>query len=134
MMHGAARMTIKYLMYSTAVAAGLISGSAVAHHSFAMFDNTRTVTLQGTVKDWQWTNPHTWIVLTVMNEKTQQVEEWGLEGLPTPGMARRGWSRKALAVGDKIEVDIYPLKNGAPGGAIVRARKDGHEIGAPPPT
>ncbi|MDP9084067.1 MAG: DUF6152 family protein [Pseudomonadota bacterium] len=126
-------MTIKCL-YPAAAAAILVSGGAVAHHSFAMFDNSHTVTVQGTVKDWQWTNPHTWIVLMVMNEKTQQLEEWGLEGLPTPGMARRGWSRKALKVGDKIEVDIYPLKNGANGGAIVKARADGREIGSPPPT
>ncbi len=46
---------------------------------------------------------------------THQLEEWGLEGLPTPGMARRGWSRKALKAGDKIEFDIFPLKNGANG-------------------
>jgi len=127
-------MSIKCLLYCTAVTAALLSGGAGAHHSFAMFDNTHPLTLQGTVKDWQWTNPHTWIVLMVMNEKTHQLEEWGLEGLPTPGMARRGWSRKALKVGDKIEIDIFPLKNGANGGAIVRARVDGHEIGAAPPT
>ena len=51
----------------------------------------------------------------VMNEKTHQLEEWGLEGLPTPGMARRGWSRKALKAGDKIEIDFFHLNNGANG-------------------
>ncbi len=110
---------------------GLVGSNVEAHHSFGMFDNSKTVTLQGTVKDYQWTNPHVWLVVTVMNEKTHEAEDWGLEGLPTPGMARRGWSRKALNPGDKIEVDIFPLRNGANGGALVKARVDGHEIGTP---
>lgn len=70
---------MKAAAYTVALAAALTATAASAHHSGAMFDRSKEVTLSGVVKDWQWTNPHTWLLLDVVNEKGLTVE-WGLEG------------------------------------------------------
>ena len=95
------------------------SGSATAHHSFAMFDNTKDTTLVGVVKEFQWTNPHTWLQLMV-DENGQQVE-WSIEGSSPNGLARRGWTRTSFKPGDKVTVVIHPLKDGTKGGSYVKA-------------
>jgi uncharacterized protein DUF6152 len=107
----------------------ILAAPAFAHHSFAMFDMTQTVTLTGTVKSYQWTNPHVWIELMVMNPKTNETELWGLEGLSTSIMSRRGWTRKSLMAGDMVEIDIHPLKTGGNGGSVMKARVGHTEIG-----
>ena len=94
-----------------------------------MFDTTKTVTLTGTIKSYQWTNPHVWIDLMVLNPKTNELELWGLEGLSTSLMARRGWSRKSMTAGDKVEIDIHPLKAGGNGGSVIKARVGDTQIG-----
>jgi len=86
----------------------------LAHHGFDMFDQKHAVTLQGTVKDWQWTNPHTWIQLNV--EHDGKVTEWSLEGVSISQLGRQGWKRDFIKVGDKLTVEIFPLRNGKPGG------------------
>jgi hypothetical protein len=112
------------------VLAGLfLAAPSFAHHSFAMFDTTKTVTLTGTIKSYQWTNPHVWIDLMVLNPKTKELELWGLEGLSTSLMARRGWSRKSMTAGDKVEIDIHPLKAGGNGGSVIKARVGDTQIG-----
>jgi Family of unknown function (DUF6152) len=90
-----------------------------AHHSFAMFDNTKEVELQGSIKEFQWTNPHIWIQLMV-NEGGKEVE-YSIEGSSPNGLARRGWTRSILKPGDKIKIIIHPLKEGAAGGSFVKA-------------
>ena len=85
-----------------------------AHHGFDMFDQKHALTLQGTVKDWQWTNPHTWIQLNV--EQDGKITEWSLEGVSISQLARQGWKRDFIKVGDKISVEVFPLRNGKPGG------------------
>ena len=86
----------------------------LAHHGFDMFDQKHAVTLKGTVKDWQWTNPHTWIQLNV--EQDGKVTEWSLEGVSISQLGRMGWKRDFIKIGDKITVEIFPLRNGKPGG------------------
>ncbi len=118
------------------VAAGLLAAPAAAdaHHSFAMFDHARKITLSGTVKDWQWVNPHTWLQLTVPAADGAGVE-WRIEGRSPNVLSRRGWTRKVLAPGDKVTVVIYPLKSGEPGGAFVRLKlANGTELNADTPT
>lgn len=88
----------------------------VAHHSTAMFDFTKTVTLEGTIKDFQWTNPHTWTVLTVDGKAAG---EYGLEGMSPNYLAREGWSKRSLKPGDKVKMEVYPLKDGRKGGFMV---------------
>lgn len=112
-----------------AVAALLLAPVALsAHHGFDMFDQKHAVMLQGTVKDWQWTNPHTWIQLNV--EQDGKVTEWSLEGVSISQLGRQGWKRNFIKIGDKITVEIFPLRNGKPGGQWNRVYDaDGKEIG-----
>lgn len=93
---------------------------AVAHHSFAMYDKSKETWLQGTVKDFQWRNPHTFIQLVVPGKRAT---EWSLEGGSPNILARNGWKRTALTPGDKIKVLIYPLKSGEPGGSFLEIHK-----------
>ena len=91
---------------------------ALAHHSFAMFDGNRTMTIEGTVKEFTWTNPHAWIVMMVSDAQGQP-QQWALE-LPAPGnLAGRGWLPKSLTPGMKVSAVIHPLKNGGPGGSCL---------------
>lgn len=115
----------------TAAAAGLVicaATPALAHHSFALFDQSKSSVLVGTVKEFQWTNPHVWVQLNVPGPNGV-VQEWGIEG-STPGiLGRRGWTRHSLQAGDKVSVTIHPLKNGEHGGSLVKvAKADGQVL------
>jgi hypothetical protein len=105
------------------------SGTAWAHHSFGMFDMQKTVTIIGTVKDFQWTNPHVWIDVVVPDATTNQSATWSVEGGSTAILMRMGWSRNALKPGDKVTVVLNPLRTGAIGGSLVSASIDGAPIG-----
>jgi len=106
---------------TVAVTAALLGGAsgAQAHHSFAMFDSQKEVTVQGQVKEFQWTNPHTWTQL-IVTENGKPVE-YGIEGGSPNGLARRGWSSTSLKPGDQVSITIHPLRNGQKGGAFMRA-------------
>ena len=107
----------------TAAAAALIgAGSAAAHHSTAMFDMKKDVVLQGTIKEFQWTNPHTWIVFDVPNA-SGGVDEYGIEGMSPNYLARNGWDKHTLSSGDKVELVLHPLKDGRKGGFNVSVKK-----------
>ena len=95
------------------IAASLIAAPAVAHHSFAMFDATKTVTMNGTVKSFEWTNPHMWLTVTV-DGTDHPLEMQGIAGA-----VRFGWKRDSVKSGDKITVDIHPLRDGTHGGQLV---------------
>lgn len=89
-----------------------------AHHSFAMFDFEKNVTIKATVKEFQWANPH--VVLYVYADAPQgkEPELWALE-LTSPGnLTRGGWTRKAFKTGDRVELEISPLRDGNRGGAF----------------
>ena len=111
--------------------AGLVLAAlpAGAHHSFAMFDFTRTVTIHGTVKEFQWTNPHTWIQLMVVDSSGKEAE-WSIEASSAITMSRQGWTRAALKPGDHVVVVIHPLKDGTRGGSLVSAEVNGQPIGS----
>jgi hypothetical protein len=101
------------------VAALAFAGTCDAHHSFAMFDRTKTVTLQGTVKEFQWTNPHCFIQLLVPSPDGP--EEWSIE-MHSPGaIYRRGWRPGTLKGGEKVTIVIHPVRDGTRGGQIVSA-------------
>ena len=99
-------------------AALLAAAPALAHHSFAMFDNQKDVTLQGTIKEFQWTNPHSWIQVLVPDASGKPVE-WSIEGGSPNGLARQGWHSTSLKPGDKVQVAIHPMKNGSAGGSLI---------------
>jgi len=96
------------------VAAGLCVWSlpVFAHHGTAEYDNTKTISLQGTVTALQYLNPHALILFTVKDHKGQAAD-WTAE-LQSPNLlSRRGWSRRTLKPGDQIIVTGHPVKNGA---------------------
>jgi hypothetical protein len=102
------------------IAALCLTAPGHAHHSFAMFDMQKTMTLQGTVREFQWTNPHCFIQLLVATP--QGPAEWSLEMHSPTASMREGWRRGSLKAGDRISVDIHPLRHGGHGGALVLAR------------
>jgi hypothetical protein len=94
----------------------LASGAVLAHHSFAMFDQEHPIQLNGAVKEYRYTSPHTFIILDVKQaDGTSQL--WNLEGGAPSGLIRDGWSSKTLKPGDELQMTIDPLRSGAPGGA-----------------
>jgi hypothetical protein len=93
---------------------------ALAHHSPAAFEATKTVTLVGTVKEFRWQNPHTWIEVLVPNEKGQEVL-WAVELTSPTYLIRAGWKSNTLKPGDKVTVVGRPLKSGEPGSAIFQS-------------
>jgi hypothetical protein len=93
-----------------------LGGTAVAHHSFAMFDTEHPLVLEGTVQEFKFTSPHTFILLQVKGEGGKAML-WNLEGQSPSALVRDGWSSKSLKSGDELKVKVSPLRSGAPGGA-----------------
>jgi hypothetical protein len=99
----------------------VIAPGASAHHSFAMFDKGHPVQLEGAVKSWEFTNPHSWLVMMVMKDgKPMQVS---VEGASVDTLIRQGFGPHTFVPGEKLNVTISPLKNGGVGGAFVKAIK-----------
>jgi len=108
-----------------------VSAAAHAHHSFAMFDNEKELTLEGTVKEFQWTNPHIWIQVNVKGADGKIVEH-SVEGGSPNGLRRQGWSKDTMKAGDKVVMKVHPFKDGSPGGSFMRATVNGAELGRQP--
>jgi hypothetical protein len=104
------------------------SSLAFAHHSFAMFDATKSISQQGIIKEVQWTNPHVWVRLAVQEDGKEVV--LGYEGAAIAVLKRVGWLRVSVNVGDKVTVVGHPYKDGRPGGSIDHlVLADGQKIG-----
>ena len=106
----------------------LSTGAAFAHHSFAMFDNGKEQTIEGEVKDFQWTNPHIWIQVNVKGTDGKTTE-YSIEGGSPNGLKRQGWTKKSINAGDKIVLKMHPLKDGTPGGSFMSAQVNGKTLG-----
>jgi hypothetical protein len=98
-----------------------------AHHSFAMFDATKSVTLTGIVRAFEWTNPHTWVRIEVAGANGA-LETWAVEGQSPNFLSRRAWSRDTIKPGDKLLIVIRPLKDGTKGGMFVSATLPSGEV------
>lgn len=108
-----------------------LGGPAFGHHSAAMFDQQKQVTLMGTVKLFQMTNPHCWIQVLVPSDNG--TEEWSIEMGGPPQLLRFGWKPGSLKPGDKITVIARPMKDGSKAGGFVSATgSDGKLIGRQP--
>ncbi len=115
-----------------AAAALIVPQVGSAHHSFAMFDNAKTVTISGTMKEFQWANPHVWVQVMVPGA-SGKAEEWSVEGGSPNILSRQGWRKTALVPGQKVTVKIHPLKSGANGGSLMSVTlPDGKVLGAGP--
>jgi hypothetical protein len=94
---------------------------ALAHHSFAMYDSTQLVVIHGTVKEFQWTNPHALLWVTGSTDGGSP-ELWTIELPTSPGnLTRMGWTKHSLAPGDPLTVEINPLRDGSHGGSFKKA-------------
>jgi Family of unknown function (DUF6152) len=104
---------LRVLLVGALLVAG---GPALAHHSFAMFDQEHAVEVEGVVQEFKFTNPHSFILLVVrQTDGTTMV--WNLEGTSPSGLVREGWSSRTLKPGDELKLIVWPLRSGAPGGA-----------------
>ena len=113
----------------TGVLLAAMASRALAHHSGAMFDQAKTVTLAGSIKEYQFTNPHAWIEVMVPDAKGKPVQ-WSIEGEAPLLMARIGLKPKALQPGQKVVLKAHPLRDGRPGGSFVNLTlEDGRVIG-----
>ena len=115
-------------MLATAVSLAA-AWSASAHHSAAMFDETKVVELSGTVKALQWTNPHIWLQVVV--EQDGRATEGSLEGGSPNSLSRKGWRSTTFKSGDVVTVRLRPMKDGTAAGSFIGAKfaADGHTVG-----
>jgi hypothetical protein len=104
-----------------AILLSALAGSAtpvMAHHSFAMYEPTKTLTFKGTVKTFQWTNPHVILWVLVQPDGGGGAQEWSLETTSPGVLTRAGWTRQSLKAGDKVSVTLSPLRDGSRGGSL----------------
>jgi len=109
-------MRVKFIL--AALAGGV--GIASAHHSAGAFDQSKTLTVHGTVKVFQWTNPHVWLWVDVPS-KNGTVTEWGFEAGPTNFLKRGGVHWDSLKAGDVVTVKFHPIRDGRAGGTFLGA-------------
>jgi Family of unknown function (DUF6152) len=104
-----------------------------AHHSFGLFDMSKSEEIEGTVIKLEWSNPHCWFFVMVAAPDGAQVS-YGFEMTSVGEMTRRGWNKSVLKPGDKVKVKFHPVRDGRPAGYIVAVMTaDGHFVGRPPP-
>src|SRR5436190_18642877 len=100
----------------------LLAGQTLfAHHSAAMFDNQKVKEISGTIKEFQWKNPHIWIQLNVQNGAGVK-EEWSIEGGGPNSLSRQGWRPTTFKPGDAVTIKVNPMKDGSTGGLFVGAK------------
>jgi hypothetical protein len=112
------RSWIARVVVAGCAALGLSLAVVSAHHSSAGIDREKTVTLNGTVKEFRWANPHSWIDLDVPSEKGT-VATWSIEMTSPAFLLRSGWKSSTLKTGDKVTVTVRPMRDGTPGGLFV---------------
>ncbi len=106
-----------------------LSGGATAHHAATMFDREQTVELVGTVREFQWTNPHIWIQIQVPNADGE-IEEWSIEGGVPNRLFRSGWRPNSFEPGDEVTIRAFPMHDGGKAGLFIGAQlSDGSTLG-----
>jgi uncharacterized protein DUF6152 len=104
------------------VALGVIVDPALAHHSAAMFDNEKTITVEGVVKEFQWTNPHSWLLVDVPDkDKKGSLTTWGFEAEGPSTLTRAGIRPSELPVGTRLRISGHPMKDGRPAATWIEA-------------
>ena len=120
-------MAAAWLLALTSVA------PALAHHSFAVFDHTRTVTIRGTVRTFQWTNPHAFLDVDVTDDKGT-VKPFTIELTSINMLSRSGWRSNTIKAGDQVKAVVAPLLSGQPGGLLLDVTlADGRKLESPVP-
>jgi len=126
---------MKRVLFAASLA--LLATPALAHHSAAMFDHEKIITVKGTVKEFQYTNPHSWLQVIVTDESGKNTE-WGFEAEGPSTLMRAGIKASTFQPGDRVTIMANPMRDGRPAGALISATKaDGIVIrtrpGGPPP-
>jgi hypothetical protein len=106
----------------TVIAVAAFTVQAQAHHSFSMFDHEKMITVSGTVKEFEWTNPHAWIHVLVVDATTGRTVDWAFEMGSVTQIAAQGWKADSVKPGDKITVEAHPMKDGSRGGQYQSAK------------
>ena len=126
-------MLTKRLLVSLAASCLVLPLTLQAHHSPAMFDGSKQLTLTGTVREFQWTNPHSYIQLIVKPDDGTAEQEWSLELGANVYLYNLGWRPSTVKPGDTLTVTVIPMRNGKSGGLLVEARTaDGKALGGNP--
>ncbi len=100
------------------IAALGVTGTALAHHSYAVYDHTRAISVTGIVTKWQWTNPHAYLDIDV-KEPDGAVRHYSLESISINQLQRIGWHVSTIKAGDEVKVVFAPLLSGQPGGVLL---------------
>jgi len=101
---------------------------ALAHHSFALFDQNVTVEVRGTVKEFLWVNPHSWLQIVAVDPQGEMTE-WSIEMSALGALTRDGWTKETVVPGDTVTVTAHPIRDGSPGGQFVSILlADGKEL------
>ena len=129
------RFTPRRVILTTVAAVAALAVPAAAHHSTAMFNWGKEIPIaNATVERWDWTNPHTFLYVTVPG-KSGGTERWAFEGMSPSHLDRTGWSKRTLKPGDKINLTYYSLRDGRKGGFNVSVTKPGsptmRQLGSP---
>ena len=103
------------------LAATLLAAPAIAHHAFAMFDSTRVLTMSGTVKQFDFVNPHAWLRINIVNDKGD-ASTWAFEGGSPSQLVSLGWLKDSFKIGVKVEVGFRPMKDGSRGGQLMSVK------------
>jgi hypothetical protein len=113
---------LKHLLTAAAILCATVVPVS-AHHSGSMFDSGKEVVLVGTIKEFQYTNPHSWIQVLVPRQGGGDVE-WSIETAAPIVLLRAGIRPTSLKPGDKVTVRTHPLKDGGPGGNLIDVKKE----------
>src|SRR5215470_14576184 len=116
-------MRIRIVALCSAMAVLPYAVPAFPHHSNSAYQVDQVITITGIVKEWKWTNPHTWLYVTVDDEKGGKVE-WAVEGRAPGVLGRVGWDRSVLKPGEKVTIHMSPAKDGSHVGIIARVTKE----------
>ena len=103
------------------LAAAVLAAPAVAHHSTAMFDQSKMLYVTGTLKQFENVNPHAWLHLNIVNDKGD-VSTWTFEAGSPAQLVRLGWSKDDFKIGEKLEVGFRPLRDGSRGGQLMSVK------------
>jgi len=124
-------MKMKFAAF-VAIAIALFAVQAQAHHSFAMFDRDKLITLSGTLSEFEWTNPHCWLHINVVDSNTGRTVDWAFEMGSIGQVTQQGWKADTVKPGDKITVEAHPMKDGSRGGQYEGAKlADGRSFKQP---
>jgi hypothetical protein len=127
-----AMRSIRAAVIVAALGGGIGIAPVFAHHSFGLYDMSRTVEIDGTVAQMEWSNPHCWLFVRV-GSSAAALTGYGFEMTSVGEMTRRGWKKTAVKPGDKVKVRYHPLRDGRTGGLMMAViTVDGKAIGRAP--